>query len=209
MVAQAGVFLAELPAIVLALGDVVDAAIGVEHRHALLGEADVVRAVEIAGGRVLVRLDPHAARPQHGVEPVLDLRAAIADDEYVLGFADRLDRVDVDARDRFLQRDERRFRIVGGAQQPAFFCRHSHEDGRALRRARFVEGLADLDDRRSARRIVDRAVIDVVLARSAVSQMVPMGHVEDIFVRVGRSANAASDIGALHGRDCLVDGRVE
>ena len=106
VIAISGIFLSECFAVSRALGHMIDTTIRVKHRDTELGEADMVRAVEVTRRRVCIGLDPHAAWVQHIFKTVFQFRATVTDHDYVLGLANGLDRVDINSRNGLLQRDE-------------------------------------------------------------------------------------------------------
>src|SRR5690606_23703906 len=96
------------------------AAVGIQHRHAFLGEAEMVRAVIIAGlGAGLVAHDEAALRGG-ALEIIVELGLGAAGDDQVAGHAGEVEPVHVHAADGARERVDRVLGIILRAEQPRF-----------------------------------------------------------------------------------------
>nr|WP_246346788.1 hypothetical protein [Sphingomonas jinjuensis] len=167
----------------------------VEHRHAELGEAEMVGAVIAAAFRVRLWADRAALRGDERLDQVLDLGLAGADEHEVAGFADDVEAVHVDPADGARQREDRVFGVISAAEQAAFLRRHRDEGDRAPGRSRLGLRLGEADEPGDAAGIVERAVADVVAVhRIAAAQVIPMRGIEDIIVGRRGAGQDADDV---------------
>ena len=210
----------DLAAILLALFNVVDAALGVERRHAVLGEAEVVGAEEEALLDAVLFNQGAALGLGDRAQHVVELAVAQADDHEVLGRTDHGHRVQVHHRHRVLERDHRVGGVILRTQQARLFQRHQQEHHRTRRlRVLHGEGLGDLQHAGDAGGVVDGAVVDVVFAFGAgrhriavtavggavVAQVVPVRGVDDGFVRTLGARQFGQDVAGT----AFVDGRIQ
>jgi hypothetical protein len=157
----------------------------VERRHRMLDEGVVVGAGlgvgEAMRGQVELRRGAPRGVAQAVPKSALQ-RAERAELDARLGGA--ADHVEVDHRDRLLERDDRVLAVVQRAEQPLLLGAERDEEDAPLRRNVPVrERLRDLEDRRRARGVVVGAVPDRVVADGAAD---PAG------------------VGALRGADVVV-----
>src|SRR5205085_6449418 len=126
--------------------------------HALLGELEVVGAVEAALFGLRVGRDPAPLRGGGGLRHVVESGVAVADECDVTGSPPLVYAVYVDVGERLLKRVERVLGVVLRAEQALLFRRDGEEEDRALRGSlKFGERLGPFEQRRHARSVVNRA----------------------------------------------------
>ena len=173
-----------------------------QHRHAALGEGEVVGAVEQAALGVVLGRDIAALRLGRAREIVFHLALPAPDQHDVAHGAGELQRVEGQVGDHLLHREERVLRIIFGAEKPALLARPGGEDEGPLRTRTGREKPRILQHRGKAERVIGRAWpyrLAVRVGRSD-AVCVPMAAVTDRLVGIFRPGELAENVVAGDAR---------
>ncbi|MNE07329.1 hypothetical protein D3C80_999430 [compost metagenome] len=185
----------------------------IAHRHAALGQGEVVRTEVDAGARARIALEAAPLRRRQSDDALIQLGLAIARHAQLAHSTQNAGRIQVEARHRRLQRVQRIGGIEFRSQQAAFLAGEADHDDGALRLRPLRPLTRQLQQARCARGVVHRAVEDAVArgVRLAHADVVPVTGVENGLVRVGRPLQlghhvVGGDLVGLHV-ELGVDGR--
>src|SRR4051812_9124425 len=135
----------------------------VERRQTDLAELKVARAINTTflGTRIW---NHFATQPLRGSgQDVVQIGKAVTDVLDVARFPPDVQRIDVDVGKRFLERVKGMLGVPFRAEKSGFFGGRAHEQDRtSWRRRSFWECARQSDDGRIARRVVDRAVKNLI-----------------------------------------------
>ena len=185
--------------------DKVLAAIDIKHRHAALGEGEVVGPVVIARFRIGVGRRNPAIGFKSRFEELVELRFARPDHRHVLARSGNQEGIHIDAADRLVEREDRVRRVIIGAEKARFLCRNGEEHQRAARRSDLGVRFGQSDQGRRARGVVDCAIADVVTVGrcGTPAQVVPVRGVDDVFVRRFRTGKDTDHILRFESADVV------
>ncbi len=166
----------------------------------------MIGAVVIALLGKRLGIDPAPLRRGRLAQIVFKLRLAGADNGDLAGRAIVVDAVDVEPRHRLVEGIDRVLGIIGGAEQALLFGCDRQKDDRAFGLRALGEGLGKAEQRRDARGIIERTVVNPVALDGRVrAQVIPVRHVEEVLAPTLGAVEPGNDI----VRDCLVDGVID
>lgn len=115
------------------------------------------------------------------LQDIIERRIPVPDNDEVFRAAPLVDAIDIDVRERFVQRIKRLLTVVLSAEQTLLFGGNGDEQNRAGRlRGQLRVGLRQFEQGRYARSVVDRAVVDLVpLQVGVAAQVIPVRRVNN------------------------------
>ena len=188
-----------------AMLDAVNATTEIKCRHALFGQTEVIGTVKSPSFRFGIGVGNSPLFANRLINIIIQFGIAVSHDGHIMGWSVIGQNVHIQCCHRLVEGDNGIFGIIGRTKKPLFLCRDRHKHDRTARFQRPGHiGIGKFDQPGGTTGIIRRTVINLVaLQRGIPAHMIPVGHMNDIFIGKVSSRHNGDHIAGHHTTDFI------